>query len=71
LTARNMDYRLAKLESLLELPDPVPPPHVDLSWLTDDELNELAQHMRHGDTSAAEELWKRIQIARATNGVSP
>jgi hypothetical protein len=71
-----MVYRLAKLESLLAHPDPAPPPDVDLSWLTNDEINELAQHMRHGDTRAAEELWKRIQIARATvgptdSGVSP
>jgi hypothetical protein len=54
-----MNYRLAKLESLLGQPEPAPA--VDLSWLTDDELNELAQLMRNGDTPAAEELWERIQ----------
>ena len=63
MTARNMNDRLAKLESLLAQPDPAP--DVDLSWLTDDELNELAQLVRHGHTTAAEELWQRIQQRRA------
>ena len=64
MTARNVNYRLAKLESLLAQPDPAPAPDVDLSWLTEDELNELAQLIRHGHTTAAAELWERIHQRR-------
>lgn len=62
MTARNMNYRLAKLESLLAQAPPAP--DVDLSWLTDDELDELVQLMEHGDATAVEELWERIQQRR-------
>jgi hypothetical protein len=62
LTARDMNYRLDKLES--SLGPPAPARKVDLSWLTTDELKELAQIMRRGDTAAAQELWQRIQQHR-------